>query len=1172
MSSALPRASSPDRGPTPAAATPLRILFVEDDPLDVQLEVGALTAAGLACEWERVDTAEAFVARLDAGPECDLVIADYRLPHFGGLDALRLLRTRHADLPFVLVSGTLGEEAAIEMLRLGATDYVLKQHLERLAPVVQRVLKAAEEHRQHARAEGALRDSEARYRSLVDGAPDVILTVGPDDRFTSLNPAFESVLGFRCAEWIGRPFTALPAAADVPLATAMLARVRAGESMRGVALRIPGAAGGEHTVELTLTAPPGVTDGSILGIARDITARARVEARTRALVDIARELSGSRNLVATLREVCARIASVMPCAMVVIVGDASAGGDAHVLAHHGIAERDPSRRRLAPHGAVDAALRAGRTLVFERAADLELIRELTDTGVTHAVAAPVHWHGRHFGGLVFADRSGARFDADQIAFAEAIAPQIGATLDADDLRRAEREEGEVATALARIGQELISSVDLPVLLDLLCRITTDVLQCDVAYTLLYREEEDEYVPVASFGYAPERWESMRALRVPRALVPGLSDPLHSDGIVHASEAIQGRDAPRELLAAYDVREMLAVALRRGTQVVGVHVAAQRTAGSTFGPRQYRIAGGLAQLASLALENARLVDELEGANRLKSDLPRHHVARAAHAAERHHRLHGAAARRGLRAPQSGADGQPRPRRHAAPASCSSSSAPRSTSAGWRPAAARSRSRSSTPRRCCGEIEVETAAVRDKPGVESVWTIADDLPPLYSDAVKLKVLLKNLIDNAFKFTDAGSVAVSATADGGWLELCVADTGIGMSPEAQAVIFEPFRQGDSSTTRRHGGVGLGLYIVSRLLDMLGGRIEVESAPEQGSTFRVSIPLDALRPVTPDAGPGRPGHSASGRLNQNVEPRPGALSTPIEPPICSISRRQMARPRPLPPCERVAAAACENGWNKRAISSGAMPNPVSLISQRRRVPGIARSGVTCTPMLPRSVNFTALPTRLPTTCARRSGSRDQGLGQRAVHGGVQAHVLGRRVARVRRERLIEPRPQRERTRPQIDDPGVHLGEVEQVIDERVELSGRALDRLDEVALLRRHRDVERHVGHAEDDVDRRPQVVAHAGDEVAPRAAGRFRRLLRRLQLLAREEEAAPLPIAEHRPGDRQAAERQHAADEDAARRPTAWTVVARPITSPAHPASATSNCGRPPSGKAVRKPITR
>ena len=107
----------------------------------------------------------------------------------------------------------------------------------------------------------------------------------------------------------------------------------------------------------------------------------------------------------------------------------------------------------------------------------------------------------------------------------------------------------------------------------------------------------------------------------------------------------------------------------------------------------------------------------------------------------------------------------------------------------------------------------------------------------------MLLKNLIANAVKFTDHGSVTVSATACDGWMEFSVADTGIGMSAETQAVIFEPFSQGDSSTTRRHAGVGLGLYIVSRLLELLSGRIEVDSTPGGGSTFRIWIPIDALR-----------------------------------------------------------------------------------------------------------------------------------------------------------------------------------------------------------------------------------------------------------------------------------------------------------------------------------------
>ncbi len=141
----------------------------------------------------------------------------------------------------------------------------------------------------------------------------------------------------------------------------------------------------------------------------------------------------------------------------------------------------------------------------------------------------------------------------------------------------------------------------------------------------------------------------------------------------------------------------------------------------------------------------------------------------------------------------------------------------------------------------DIESETRALREKPGVESVWRIVPNLPRIRSDLVKLKVLLKNLIANAIKFTDHGSVTIAAQARDGWIEFSVADTGTGMSSETQAVIFEPFRQGDSSATRLHGGVGLGLYIVSRLLEMLSGRIEVESAVGVGSTFRVRIPVNA-------------------------------------------------------------------------------------------------------------------------------------------------------------------------------------------------------------------------------------------------------------------------------------------------------------------------------------------
>jgi diguanylate cyclase (GGDEF)-like protein len=109
---------------------------------------------------------------------------------------------------------------------------------------------------------------------------------------------------------------------------------------------------------------------------------------------------------------------------------------------------------------------------------------------------------------------------------------------------------------------------------------------------------------------------------------------------------------------------------------------------------------------------------------------------------------------------------------------------------------------------------------------------------TDPAKLKVVLKNLVVNAFKFTVRGSVTVAAGVREAGLAITVADTGIGIAPDNLAIIFEPFRQGEGALLRQQGGVGLGLYIVRRLLDALGGTIAVESRVGVGSTFHVWVP----------------------------------------------------------------------------------------------------------------------------------------------------------------------------------------------------------------------------------------------------------------------------------------------------------------------------------------------
>jgi signal transduction histidine kinase len=125
------------------------------------------------------------------------------------------------------------------------------------------------------------------------------------------------------------------------------------------------------------------------------------------------------------------------------------------------------------------------------------------------------------------------------------------------------------------------------------------------------------------------------------------------------------------------------------------------------------------------------------------------------------------------------------------------------------------------------------------VRLVADVDPTLPLVTSDRDKLKQILLNLLSNAAKFTDDGVIRVSACQVGTLLKLAVADTGIGMPPDALNYIFEEFRQVDMSSTRKHGGTGLGLSIVRRLAHLLGGDVTVESQLGRGSTFTVTLPL---------------------------------------------------------------------------------------------------------------------------------------------------------------------------------------------------------------------------------------------------------------------------------------------------------------------------------------------
>jgi signal transduction histidine kinase/CheY-like chemotaxis protein len=140
--------------------SPLRILYLEDEPKDAELVQATLEAANVVCSVTRVESRPEFVGLLERGG-FDLILADHTLPSFDGISALKLAREVRPELPFIFVSGTLGEEVGIEALKLGATDYLFKNRLARILPSVQRALREAEESTARKRAEEALRRNEA---------------------------------------------------------------------------------------------------------------------------------------------------------------------------------------------------------------------------------------------------------------------------------------------------------------------------------------------------------------------------------------------------------------------------------------------------------------------------------------------------------------------------------------------------------------------------------------------------------------------------------------------------------------------------------------------------------------------------------------------------------------------------------------------------------------------------------------------------------------------------------------------------------------------------------------------------------------------------------------------------------------------------------------------------
>jgi two-component system, cell cycle sensor histidine kinase and response regulator CckA len=179
--------------------TPIRVLIVEDSSPDAELLVRELERGGYVVAHERVQTASSLQEAL-VRSTWDVIVADYDLPTFSGPEALVILQATGLDIPFIIVSGTIGEEIAVSALKAGAHDFLVKGRLARLIPAIQREQREVEVRRGRARAQEALQRSEAQYRSLVDGAVFGIFQATAEGHFVTVNQALVTILGYASAD------------------------------------------------------------------------------------------------------------------------------------------------------------------------------------------------------------------------------------------------------------------------------------------------------------------------------------------------------------------------------------------------------------------------------------------------------------------------------------------------------------------------------------------------------------------------------------------------------------------------------------------------------------------------------------------------------------------------------------------------------------------------------------------------------------------------------------------------------------------------------------------------------------------------------------------------------------------------------------------------------------
>lgn len=256
----------------------LQILLLEDDPVDVELIQTTLKNGGIEAEYTCVAHSSDYREYLNTQSP-DIILSDYALPNFDGIAALKLAQEKCRDVPFIMVSGMLGEERAVETLKQGATDYVLKQRLERLVSSVNRAVRESRERRERKQVQEALRQRDDLLQAIVEASPVAIITLNPQGEVISWNLAAEQIYGWSVQEVINRPLSIVSGDRQREF-DRLFQQALENKTLSNYEFQHLGK--NQELIEISISlAPLHNEEGNVCGVvmtAIDITARKRVEA------------------------------------------------------------------------------------------------------------------------------------------------------------------------------------------------------------------------------------------------------------------------------------------------------------------------------------------------------------------------------------------------------------------------------------------------------------------------------------------------------------------------------------------------------------------------------------------------------------------------------------------------------------------------------------------------------------------------------------------------------------------------------------------------------------------------------------------------------------------------------------------------------------------------------